>query len=846
MQTILESRRISEEKTKDFLEENKPRVMWTGYGLLGISAAFYAACEYFDFLDGNTETMIFLIHYVLALAFLVVLIMARSFGFVRSFQKENIHKTIVLLNLFLISAYALNREMIIFHSSTPWLCVYIVTTSLAGLCYRFYHQLPGWLQAVIQCILGSAIIFYLYLTLYVTEGYLIGTVGTLLLGVGAHIFVPGTLLIGTVAMIRFARAQDRSFYWIVIGGILTIVYAALFAVEWNKRIEKIADIRNQSVMYPDAPLTPAYTIAQSIKPDWITIRVLKSDLVYTTSQFGHWNFFPTGIRWGEVRRHDPLVLIASLFSKSTLTVEERKEILKAIFNKRHEAEDRLWNGSDLTTSYIISDVDVYPDLRIAYTEKYLNIRNNSEHSFRDQEAIYTFQLPEGSVITSLSLWINGTESKGILTSKEKAAKAYNQIVGVEVRDPSVVHWQEGNRVTVRVFPCNRNEERKFKIGITSPLLEEDGKLKLKTISFAGPDFHGARETVRVRFPGYAKPVSLPGNFKPGPQGDYISEDQYDEAFEIAIDAVPLKNNQFTFDKSIYSIKPISQSNEPFAVNALYLDINHTWTDDELETLKPLISKMEVFVAPGNDSVRLSGDNFQSLTDQLQNLNFSLFPFYQVRDASHVIVVTKGTTNTPYLSDLKGSLYADHVQKYFATEKKVKVFNLEGGIAAYIRSIREMRGFEYTEGSAADLVTLISAKQFPSVEESSESVVLHDARLQITKTDAEASTIKDNAPDHLARLFAYNDIMRKVGGSFYSDDFVNAHLVEEARKAYVVSPVSSLVVLESEKDYKRFDIEDSGNSLLNASKQSSGAVPEPHEWALIILFALVAVYLKVRR
>jgi hypothetical protein len=30
------------------------------------------------------------------------------------------------------------------------------------------------------------------------------------------------------------------------------------------------------------------------------------------------------------------------------------------------------------------------------------------------------------------------------------------------------------------------------------------------------------------------------------------------------------------------------------------------------------------------------------------------------------------------------------------------------------------------------------------------------------------------------------------------------------------------------------------------KQSTGAVPEPHEWALIILFLLFIAYMKIRR
>jgi len=89
-------------------------------------------------------------------------------------------------------------------------------------------------------------------------------------------------------------------------------------------------------------------------------------------------------------------------------------------------------------------------------------------------------------------------------------------------------------------------------------------------------------------------------------------------------------------------------------------------------------------------------------------------------------------------------------------------------------------------------------------------------------------------------------MRQVGPHYFTDDYAEATLVDEASTAYVVSPVSSLIVLESQHDYDRFDISDKENSLRNASRQSSGAVPEPHEWLLIILFLLFAGIITYRK
>jgi len=80
----------------------------------------------------------------------------------------------------------------------------------------------------------------------------------------------------------------------------------------------------------------------------------------------------------------------------------------------------------------------------------------------------------------------------------------------------------------------------------------------------------------------------------------------------------------------------------------------------------------------------------------------------------------------------------------------------------------------------------------------------------------------------------------------ADNFMNDELVRIAEQAHIVSPVSSLIVLESQADYERFDITKSKGSLVNASAQSSGAVPEPHEWMLIGLVLVVGVYLLIKR
>lgn len=834
------------------IRKDKALLNW-GYFFLGISSIGYAIEELKMSDQQNENLTIFFLHYFIAIAYSAVLIWGGSFGIRKSWKKEHIHKTVILLNLFLISAYALNRNIPVFEDSVEWFCGYLILMSSTLLSFRFYDRLPSIINRIQELLLGSALVLYIYLALFVANFYPVGAIGTILFGIGAHVLVPLFLLIGALSLLIHVASKRIALYWTVGGVFLTLCYVLGFVVEWNIRIKNVERTVNQAVLENQSELPLWAKIGESINTDWITKRMLKSDIVYSVSNDDlNWNFLPSR-NWDEQRKHDPLVFLASLTRKTSLSEEGRIHILQAITDSRHKTEERLWSGENLTTSYVVTDVDIFPELRIAYTEQYFNIKNNDTRNNRwwanNEEAIYLFQLPEGSVVTSLSLWVNGKEEKGILTSKQKATEAYTTIVGKEMRDPSVVHWQEGNTVSVRVFPCTKDEERKFKIGITSPLPVIDKKLVYRNITFRGPNASDANQTMRIRFIGNGANVEAPRYLARNANGELFGETEYDNNFQISMDATPIKENHFSFDGFTYSLKPYVPENQYADFQQIYLDINNSWKKKELEDIKKFLNTHSIYVFPNESKVKLTDENWSELTNALLARNFSLFPFHKLDDPSHSLVVTKGKELSPFLIDLKESAFANAISSFFESGNKVSVYNLEGSSSTYIRSLRELRGFTFSHGNSTQLVAALDQKQFPVSHESEERIILHDAQLVIEKKPSIEPIPRNTAPDHLARLFAYNNIMRQIGADFFKNDFVNEKLVDEAATAYVVSPVSSLIVLETKEDYERFDIKDKENSLHNAMKQSSGAVPEPHEWALIILFlafVLISVFRKYNR
>ncbi|HMI01015.1 MAG TPA: XrtN system VIT domain-containing protein, partial [Pedobacter sp.] len=229
---------------------------------------------------------------------------------------------------------------------------------------------------------------------------------------------------------------------------------------------------------------------------------------------------------------------------------------------------------------------------------------------------------------------------------------------------------------------------------------------------------------------------------------------------------------------------------------------------------------------------------------LSQQNFSLFPVQKIRHPDEALLVSKSSSTSPNLGDLRGTAFGSALSEYLKTPKHIAFYNFGPELNPYLKALKELRVLNYSSGSIGRLTGLLSAKRFAADQEDERTVVIETAGMMIRSVDSlqEGST----APDHLLRLFAYNDIMKKVAPNFFSKNYVQPELIAEAEQGYIVSPVSSMIVLETQKDYERFNIDENKNSLKNASMKSSGAVPEPREWVLLILCIGVAGYVLYTR
>lgn len=775
--------------------------------------------------------------FTLGISFLYIAILVfgeKMKAFWRKQATEALPHRMLAWQIWIISCFTLNRSLNVFQESSDWLVVALIVSCLGNILFYWEAQVSKPVRELLYISLAFSTVLWAYFTIYTSVLYPVGLIGILVFGLGFHIFIPLLLLVAHVKLlIRVWNSHNNA----ILFGVLTPIFFTIFFVfQWNLTQNKIHEAYQKSFTNKTDETPNWVGIAQKIDNNWITERVLKSDLLYQDFE-DSFDFMPRTRNFEKVV-HDPLVIAASLFSNSTtIDIDDKIKILEAIHDARHESQERLWSGDKLVTQDVITQTRIYPEYRMAYTEKTLSIANPSKASWRNQEAIYTFYLPEGSVASSLSLWINGKEEKAYLTTQTKADSAYKTIVGLESRDPSVIHWHEGNTLSIRIFPCTSQENRLVKIGITSPLKESNGELIYENIYFKGPDADDAKERVEIDF---STPVEgLSGPWSTNTSGTIESSGNYKPYWQLSFETPQLSKKSFNFQGKSYVLSPLVIPKKAFNPDKIYLDINVEWTKSEFEELYSNFKNKQLWVWK-DGLIQLSDENKDNLFYELKDLKFSLFPLYRIHTQS--LLITKGTLNAPNLADLDGSGFATSIRNINTNQEPIQVLSLNETLSPYLKTLKELGLIVVNPANIDKIKNRQLFKILPSAD--SASVNIENAKMQIRAIPAISG--KTDAPDHLLRLYAYNHIMQQIGAEYFKKEYLSDSLIQEASAANIVTPISSLIVLETKADYERFDISKNHDSLQNATLKSSGSVPEPHKWLLIITFACFAFYFILKK
>jgi XrtN system VIT domain protein len=813
----------------------KDNIFIIGLAFLGLSLGAFLLPPKDDFSHDFFGS--FLLQFILVWAYTITLWSTKRlrWWFFGS-RRPDYPGTLLLLLLWLVSCFALNREMDIFQPSADWLDWHLGISGLAMLAYAWKDQMSAAARMVLWALLGASLILFLYYAIALVPVCFFGFWLVWFFAMPLHAFVPLVICVYLIIILYHAALEERRARTAVFAGMaLPLSVLILFSNAWYQVSSRMAMSAQNTDGSSKSELPRWVNVSQHLEKNWLNGYLLKAvaegELPIDQGLMG--DFIRPAFGGKE---NDPMMQIAAAISpQPELDELECRKIYASQYDSRLVMEDRLWSGDDLITTEVNSTVMIDPGHRLSYTEKLMTVAQKPADNGRrtlTQEAIYTFFLPNGGAVTALSLWINGVESPAVLTTKSKAETAYNTIVGRERRDPAVVFWQEGDQVRVRVFPVTLEMPRRFKVGITAPLRLENQTLVYENISFDGPPALQAYERDSVYFEGVTVFEDSPlfSKQKQESGATFLHfEGDYRHTWSVVCKAPPLSRSVFAFDGKTYQTQPWNLQTEAFAPRDIYLDVNSAWTENEWDEIREIARDRSLKVALDGNFESITTENEARLFRQLNALRFSLFPFHKVPTPETALVISKSAAPTPLLAELEGSAFGAGI-KTMNGGAKLRVFHLgaDEDLNTYLRSLRERRDIFCFSGNQELLQKYLVSNTYVQNPENAHRVALPGSGMLIAQID---TVVNGQAPDHLYRLFAYNTVLRELQGRAVE---APEELVRLAEQANVVTPITSLVTLETKEDYQRFDIQktDGLNTLGNA-----GSVPEPHEWALISLLVL---------
>ena len=794
---------------------------------------------------------------------ILVAVVIRRFSFK---VKLNRPEWLAILALFNLNCFILNNEVGLFSPQALWVYGALGAMYFFVIIDYFWKNAPIWFSGATQILIGLGIFISLYFTLYMVPLMPIGVIAIVVFGLGVHVFIPLALLITLVVIASKKLETTWNYTFVGVGFAIPILLIIGLSIFWLPVKSSVEERTSQGENH----LLPKWVrVAQKIPNNYFSKLYLTGDFRFDNlDNFGlvnSWNIATSDLG----RVHDPIINLASfILGEAPLQPEERLKILKTALSSRHQTERKLWTGRDLTIQKAHTDITIYTEFRLAYTEKTFFIKNNSWDRSEMQEALFTFYLPEGSTSSSMSLWVNGEERPSRLTTKEKADRAYVAIVGRERRDPALLHWQEGNRLTLTVFPCTNSEIRQVKVGFTTPLQMRNGNLHYDNIQIEGPYLSGKENTL-VTIIGQNNLAKKPSGFKQLEAKRYTQSRSFKKDWSFAFTPDKVNSASFSFRGSCYHLESLQQTLTSIVPENIYLDINSSWKKGTFNQLLDAFPEKQFYVFAGKELVSVTDENRDQIFKNKARLRFSIFPVNLVSNPEKSLVITSRGDGTPYFKDLDHA-HRNALEKDGSSTSTLQVACLTSEVPGYLRHFEYANRVNIFSTSIKELRQLISQKEIPNYLEKENSIILKENGTRIVKSDH--CPTSEAGPDHLLRLFHYNTILKQYANQGATDSLTYRGLLQAANEAFVVSPVSSLIVLETQNDYERFGIEENKKSLKNAKKvtpgptptnntadvdltqkglnnvaaKNTGAAPEPHEWALILvgLLLLLWVYRKI--
>ncbi|MDP2039474.1 MAG: VIT domain-containing protein, partial [Ignavibacteria bacterium] len=128
-----------------------------------------------------------------------------------------------------------------------------------------------------------------------------------------------------------------------------------------------------------------------------------------------------------------------------------------------------WNtapGSIEEATFSIGPKGIYSQVSAYLT---FSAKGSNFYTNNPLEVVYNFELPEGSIVSDLWLWIGDKISKGKVMDVWTASQIYESIVNRR-QDPAILKKIGTKSYQLRVYPMGKNETRKVRITYLAPVV----------------------------------------------------------------------------------------------------------------------------------------------------------------------------------------------------------------------------------------------------------------------------------------------------------------------------------------------------------------------------------------
>jgi hypothetical protein len=497
------------------------------------------------------------------------------------------------------------------------------------------------------------------------------------------------------------------------------------------------------------------------------------------------------------------------------------------------------------------DGSISGDDAVAYLEWTVEFRNSEA---TDREARLQLALPPNGVVSRATLWVNGEEREAAYGGRGAVRAAYQKVAVQQRRDPLLVTTKGADRVLAQAFPVPRNGGTiKFKLGITAPLeVVEPGKARLTLPALVDRNFSFAADMGHSVWIESKRPLAW-SDSDPAAGGDgsppfrltgTISDRDLSSTRQaITVDRDPSIRRllaRIGDDESV--VQTISQATQPATSLMLVVD-----GSARVAGVTPQLIRAMEAIPPGiKVGVIIAAEPVQRVTPAA----WSPAQKQKVTDLLRMTRRYGGQDNAPALIEALTTLEA---------EPQATLLWVHGPQPVSFRGSAERLEQASARLSRLPRVVLYSVEPGPnellpdapwawsavtlpntaSLETDLEALFRRwSNQTPVLAVQRSVESAADGVPkgsDHVARLWASDRVLELMR----TDPNGNrAAAVALATRYHLVTPVSGAVVLETKQQYDE-------NGLTPVAQATVPTVPEPHEWALLLIACAAFAWLAWR-